>query len=159
MPGPPSSEEPSPKCHSTVGSATTLTVSPASEIDNDWRCGAGSSQNHDDAPVRPVRAGLVWISPAASSARRASDCATADGDSRPARFAAGPTSVKHGPTLFGTYGHACPAPSVYQKLPGPPGCLSRRIGELVESGGNGGGRFDAATPCVLSVTTTARLLP
>ena len=124
-PGPPSSAAPSPKRHSTVGSAITLTVSPASEIDNDCRRGAGSSQNHDGAPVKPARAGLVLISPGASSTRRVSDCATADGDSRPAPlFVPGPTRVKHGVTLFGTYWHACPAASVYQKLPGPHGCWS-----------------------------------
>src|SRR5579884_4185790 len=159
MPGPPSSEVPSPKRQVTVGSAVTLTVSPASEIDNDCRRGAGSSQNHDCAPVRPARMGLVLISPGASSTRCDSDCATADGDRRPApSFEPGPTSVTHGVTLFGTYWHACPAASVYQKLPGPPGCRSFRIGELVESGGNGGGRFDAAPPRVLTVTTTACLL-
>ena len=59
MPGPPSSVAPSPKRHSTVGSAITFTVSPAREINNDCRRGAGSSQNHDDAPVKPVKPNTV----------------------------------------------------------------------------------------------------
>src|SRR6266567_1725643 len=123
MPGPPSSVAPSPKRHSTLGSAITFTVSPAREIDNDCRRGAGSSQNHDDAPVKPAREGLVLISPGASSTRRVSDSATADGDSCPAPlFVPGPMSVKQGVTLSGTYWHACPAASVYQKLSGPNGC-------------------------------------
>src|SRR6185437_11014218 len=82
-----------------------------------------------------------------------------DGDRPPATlFEPGPTSVKHGVTLFGTYWHAWPAVSVYQKLPGPPGCWSFKIGALVDSGGNGGGRLDAAAPRVLTLTTTTCVL-
>ena len=41
----------------TLGSAVTLTVSPASVTESSSTLGAGSSQNHESAPVSPVSLG------------------------------------------------------------------------------------------------------
>src|ERR671938_252325 len=80
-PGPPTSDASSPKRHSTLGSAPTLTLSPRNEIDSTSRRGGGASQNHESAPVRPPRAaaGLASIRPGASSKRAASAAAIAAG--------------------------------------------------------------------------------
>ena len=80
-PGPPTSDAPSPKRHSTLGSALTLTLSPRNEIDSTSRRGGGASQNHESAPVKPPRAaaGLASIRPGASSNRAASAAAIAAG--------------------------------------------------------------------------------
>src|SRR5262249_6107346 len=80
-PAPPNKTAPSPNCHSTLGSALTLTRSPRNAIDSTSRCGAGASQNHESAPVRPPRLapGLAPILPGNNSSRAAIAAAIAAG--------------------------------------------------------------------------------
>ena len=53
----PRAATPSPKRHSTSGTAVTVSDTPASVTETVSAAGAASSQNQDAAPVRPPRAG------------------------------------------------------------------------------------------------------
>src|SRR6476661_4199871 len=95
----------SPNCHSTCGTAVTVTVSPASDTLKRSVAGAGSSQNHDAAPLRPAVEGLAFNSPGLSAIRSATCAAIVTGVSG---AAAGPVLpvpviVKHGKTELGAY--------------------------------------------------------
>jgi hypothetical protein len=88
-----------------LGSALTVTFSRRSEIDSTSRRGAGASQNHESAPVKPPRlaAGLAWIRPGKRSSRAAIAAAIAAGFT-PGPPAAPPppaVTVKQGSTLPG----------------------------------------------------------
>src|SRR6266542_4041833 len=91
VPAPPATPAPSPNRHSTrSGSATTVTVSPASETVSSSDLGPGSSQNHESVPVKPAATGDVLMRPGNSDRRSATDAAIATG-SMPGP--PGPTSV------------------------------------------------------------------
>src|SRR6266542_2401589 len=109
-PAPPSSLPPSPNRHAICGTAVTVTASPASDTDKRSVAGAGSSQNHDGAPVRPALAGLVFNRPALSVSRSATCSAIVLGVSGGAAGAVLPLPVivKHGRTESGAYWQTWP---------------------------------------------------
>ena len=74
----------------TLGSALTLTVSPASLTVSSSTLGAGSSQNQETAPVSPAVWGDGRIRPGSSGSRSATEAAIAPGS---APGVPGPTSV------------------------------------------------------------------
>src|SRR6266511_4898984 len=93
-PGPPDRSIPSPNRHLTpLGSAVTVIVSPARETVSSSVLGAGSSQNQDVAPVRPITRGVVRMRPGERVRRSATEAAIATGSSP------GPPEAPPGPTI------------------------------------------------------------
>src|SRR5258708_22074265 len=94
-----------PTCPPTGATAVPVTVSPASDTLKCSVAGAGSSQNHDAAPLRPAVEGLAFNWPGLSAIRSATCAAIVTGVSG---AAAGPVLpvpviVKHGNTELGAY--------------------------------------------------------
>jgi hypothetical protein len=117
--------------------AAAVTASPASDTVRCSDAGAGSSQNHEAAPVKPAVVGLVLTWPGLSASWSAVCSAIVTGVSG---AAAGPVLplpviVKHGNTELGAYMQTWPAPSWYQNDPEPTGCVVLSTGELAGSGG------------------------
>ena len=134
---------PSPKRHSTtLGSAVTVTVSPASVTVSSSTVGAGSSQNQETAPVSPVSLGRC-PNPAGQERQPIGD--------RGGEHSRGRRPVRPGRRAC-SRARACrvrrgrhdPARAVYQKLPGPSGSGFWAKDESSRSGGYGLGRSTSA---------------